>query len=272
MAGEASDSLGIGISAKLNAGGLPNTRGGLVRARIVDVDEAKFKDNAIQLVGKTGKIEGEGKIKIPCMFNPHEYTLTKTNNFKEIESPQSGDSPKAEFVKASPQTLNLNLVFDTYESKQDLAVTMNQLWKLMSTNWKEGNEKSDRKSPPLVAFIWGNFYFVAYITQMTQKFTLFTREGIPVRAEVTINFTQYVDINDYPGQNPTSGDGPIDRVWQVTGGDRIDTIAHAVYGNATKWRLIADYNQLQDATQLQAGQQLLIPFESKVSSTNDAKH
>ncbi|MEZ4728404.1 MAG: LysM peptidoglycan-binding domain-containing protein [Caldilineaceae bacterium] len=111
----------------------------------------------------------------------------------------------------------------------------------------------------------GKLYFVAYITQMTQKFTLFAHDGTPVRAEVDVTFTQYVDLDDYPEQNPTSGGGPIDRIWQVRAGDRIDTIAAQVYGSATKWQLIANYNQLNDPTALRPGQQLLIPVEASVA-------
>ena len=36
--------------------------------------------------------------------------------------------------------------------------------------------------------------------------------GVPVRATADITFTQYVDTNDYPAQNPTSGGGPIERI------------------------------------------------------------
>jgi nucleoid-associated protein YgaU len=67
-------------------------------------------------------------------------------------------------------------------------------------------------------------------------------------------------MNDYPGQNPTSGGGPLQEVWAVTEGDRIDSIAMAVYGSANKWRLIADYNGLRNPLDLRLGQELLIPL------------
>lgn len=254
------------------ANGVNATQGGLARARILEIEDVKIDQ-------KTGKftlkdvVESKGGIEVACMFNPYEYTVTKSNTFQEADSANSGNSPRAQFQKAGSQTLQLHLIFDTYGqmeqtggAQQFVSVTKytNDLWLLMSVKAKPGSDRQDKSSPPLVAFIWGKLYFVAYITQMTQKFTLFAHDGTPVRAEIDIVFTQYVDVDDYPNQNPTSGGGPIDRVWPVSGGDRIDTIAARVYGNAAKWRLIAQYNRLDNPTRLQPGQQLLIPFESQL--------
>jgi nucleoid-associated protein YgaU len=115
--------------------------------------------------------------------------------------------------------------------------------------------------PPEVAFEWGVFRFVAVITEMTQKFTLFKLDGTPVRAKVDVTFTQHKDVNDYPGQNPTSGGGPIQRIRQVIAGDRLDTIAFEVYGDATRWRNIAEHNQINNPLDLHPGQQLAIPMD-----------
>lgn len=249
---------------------LKNTRGGLAAAQILELLD-------VNVDRQTGKFKvkdvKQGEISITCMFNPYEYTVTKSNNFKEASSANSGNSPRADFESAGPQTLQLHLYFDTYgqhdqkdEQFEPVTKYTNALWQLMAVKKKSNaGGGQDKDSPPLVAFVWGKLYFVAYITQMTQKFTLFAHDGTPVRAEVDVTFTQYVDLDDYPEQNPTSGGGPIDRIWQVRAGDRIDTIAAQVYGSATKWQLIANYNQLNDPTALRPGQQLLIPFEASVA-------
>jgi nucleoid-associated protein YgaU len=196
-------------------------------------------------------------IVVPCMFNPFEYTVSKSNSFKE-QSQNRAKSAALEFSKVGAQTLQLSLTFDTYEDKSDVSLLTNQLWKFMEPQTEKSPKKKAR--PAFVAFQWGVFRFVAVITNMTQKFTLFTHEGVPVRAKVDVTFTQYKDMNDYPGQNPTSGGGPLQELWTVTDGDRIDAIANTVYGDAGKWRLIADYNELPNPLALQPGQELLIPL------------
>lgn len=228
--------------------GIPTTRGNLVPAQIFEVDEQRE--------------QVKGGAEVACMFNPFEYTIAKSNSFKEPDATNSENAPKAEFSKAGAQTLQLSLIFDTYEADTDVRIETNKLWQFMTVKPKPNKRPDEKDSPPRVAFAWGSFYFVAYITNMTQKFTLFTRDGKPVRAKVDVTFTQYVDEKDErPSQNPTSGDGPISRLWRVTSGDRIDLIAANVYGDATKWRAIADRNNLVDPLTLRPGQLLRIPFE-----------
>jgi hypothetical protein len=112
---------------------------------------------------------------------------------------------------------------------------------------RTNRSNSDKKEPPRVAFHWGVFRFAAVITNMTQKFTLFMKDGTPVRAKVDITFTQYNDVNDYPAQNPTSGGGPVLRTWQLFAATGWTISPRAVYGDATKWRQIAEYNNLDQS-------------------------
>jgi nucleoid-associated protein YgaU len=228
-----------------------STTGGLVPAKIIEVQTKVNKGEARPV---------EGGLVVHCMFNPYEYSISKSNSFREISS--CGDTPEAELAKAGAQTLSLNLVFDTYESGKDVSILTNELWKFMmrrTSQKSKSSPKNKKPNPPLVAFVWGSFYFVSYITRMTQKFTLFRHDGIPVRANVDIEFTQYTDTNDYPNQNPTSGGGQIEKFWRVTAGERLDTIAYEVYGEASKWREIAAYNHISNPLSLQAGDTLAIP-------------
>lgn len=223
---------------------MANTRSNLVAARIYEVDDS-------------GEEKGGG-ISVPCMFNPFEYTVSKSNSYEE-KSKNNSDVPHVEFKKAGAQTLKLGLSFDTYELNEDVSLTTNKLWKLMESKTRDEGSSENKVPPPEVAFEWGVFRFVSVITNMTQKFTLFLNDGTPVRARVDVTFTQYKDLNDYPNQNPTSGNGPIARVWRVVAGDRLDNISAKVYGDTTKWRLIAKYNNIVDPLQLRSGQLLTIP-------------
>ncbi len=226
---------------------MSNTRGNLVAARIFEVDDS-------------GEEKGGG-VSVDCMFNPYEYTVSKQNTFEE-KSRNRSSVPQFEFKKAGAQTLKLALMFDTYEAGEDVAKTTNKLWKFMEPKTRDDSNSNRKVPPPDVAFEWGVFRFVAVITQMTQKFTLFLPDGTPVRARVDVTFTQHRDTNDYPNQNPTSGGGEIERVRRVVAGDRLDQIAYEIYGDATRWRQIAERNNLRDPLALQPGQILTIPVSS----------
>lgn len=222
------------------------TKGDLQRARIFEVDEK-------------GEKKKSGGVVVECMFNPFEYTVSKSNSYSE-KAKNKGDTPQMTFSKAGPQTLKLSLIFDTYEDGEDVSKMTNKLWKLMETKAGKGKKK-DKEPPPEVAFSWGVFHFVAVITNMTQKFTMFTKDGTPVRAKVDVTFTQHKDRDDYRNQkqNPTSGDGPFEERRQIIAGDRLEAIAAEVYRDATKWRLIAERNNIHDPLALRPGQYLIIP-------------
>ena len=225
---------------------MSTTRGDLVPATIYKLNKA-----------------GSEVDKVVCMFNPFEYTTSKSNSYSEKDNNQEG-VPHMEFKKSGAQTLKLELMFDTYESGEDVSQQTRKLWTFMMPT--EPSDSEDKKEPPGVAFHWGSFYFVSVLTNMTQKFTLFKHDGTPVRAKVDVIFTQHEDVEDYgvrPPQNPTSGGDKVLRTWQIIKGDRLDTISASVYGDATLWRQIAEYNNLDHPSAVRPGQQIVIPQRDK---------
>ncbi len=225
---------------------MTQTRGHLKAARIYAVSDA------------TGS-EDSSLPSAACMFNPYEYTVSQSNSFYDVPTGQQKQDNK-ELSQAGSQSLSLKLIFDSYESGGDIYEQTHNLWtfmKLRDDPGKAGN--ASKKSPPRVAFEWGGFKFISYITSLSQRYTLFTTDGTPVRAEVDITFTHYEDPQG--NQNPTSGGGPAFRVHRVVAGDRLDVIAAQNYGDASKWRLIAQANDIVNPLVLRPGQVLRLPLE-----------
>jgi hypothetical protein len=222
------------------------TRGGLEPAMITECEKS----------GSSLRRKSRPR-QVKCMFNPFEYSIKKSNTFEHKFS-NDRNVPTMEFKKAGEKTLTLKLYFDTYELNEDVSLRTRVLWDLMS---KE-EQTSGKKEPPPIVFEWGVLEFFAVIKSVSQKFTLFQMNGTPVRAEVDITLSQHMDSDEYrvlPGQNPTSGGGPLERVWSVQAGDRLDLIAAEVYGDSSKWRLIAQRNGLVNPHVLRPGQRLAIP-------------
>ena len=78
---------------------------------------------------------------------------------------------------------------------------------------------------------------------------------------IGVGYFAFQKYSAFARQNPTSGNGPAEHIWVVTAGDRLDTIATQVYGDATRWRQIAKRNQIEDPFSLQPGRELKIPLE-----------
>jgi nucleoid-associated protein YgaU len=192
------------------------------------------------------------------MFNPHEYTLTKQNRWERGET-KGKNVPRIKFTQGGAQTLKLQLFFDTYAAGSDVREHTDPLWRMMMVNPDKTNPRSNKSEPPPVSFQWGGLTFDAVITNMTQKYTLFLKDGTPVRTTVDITLEQLADDQDFARQNPTSGSVETNKTRVVKAGDRLDWIAYEQYQDATLWRRIAEANGLSNPLRLRLGQRLLIP-------------
>jgi nucleoid-associated protein YgaU len=98
------------------------------------------------------------------------------------------------------------------------------------------------------------------------QFTLFRPDGTPTRASVKLTFQQVENALQMSGsgasaarQNPTTTglEGLTSHV--VRDGDSLQSIAFKAYGDATKWRTIADANGIDDPLRVRRGTVLSIP-------------
>ena len=174
--------------------------------------------------------------------------------------------PQMTFGGGQPTTLQMELFFDTYadangsDPKDVRKEYTDKLWALMIVQEKLKDKKNKKGRPPTVRFQWGQAWtFNAVITSISQKFTLFTPHGTPVRATLNVTFQQIKDEAQLASQNPTSGGVGGERLWTVTEGDTLSWIAHQEYGDGSRWRAIADANHLTEVRHLRPGMVLVLP-------------
>lgn len=190
--------------------------------------------------------------KVKCMFNPFEYTLSKSNTWKK--QPSTGQNvPEVTFQQGGSQTLKLTLHFDGLEGSEDVRKYTEPLWKMMMVD-PTNKTTYDKSEPPQVAFSWGKLYFKSVIKTMSQKFTLFNAEGIPLRCVVDITFEQLLEEDNYAGsQAELQSRVVIKQPAVVNAGDRIDNVAAA---NNTSMREVAEKNNVDNPLQLPPGTSL----------------
>ena len=197
---------------------------------------------------------------IECMFNPKEYTFTKSNNWSQSKT-KGKNVPKLEFNGGNPTDLKVQLFFDTYESGEDVRKKYtNAIWQLAMVNKDKQDPKTKKSQPPRCEFRWGSMWsFKAVLADVTQKFTLFLPDGTPVRATLDVTFRQTEDEGLFPKQNPTSGGMPGHRTRIVKAGETLDWIASQEYGEARYWRYIAEVNRIDNPFQMKPGTVLQLP-------------
>jgi hypothetical protein len=189
--------------------------------------------------------------RIPVMFNPSEYTLSRTINFAEARVPGLG-GPLLQFVNGALQTLTMELFLDTYETKTDVRVQTRKIAALQDVN-------PETHAPPVLLFTWGkSFSFTCVLASVVQRFVLFLPNGTPVRARLEVTFSEYRNAElERKGTKTETAD--YSKLWVVAQGETLSSIAARVYEDPTRWRPIALRNRIDDPRSLTPGQRLVIP-------------
>jgi hypothetical protein len=203
----------------------------------------------------------ETKTKIPFMFNPKDLEFSKSTDWKSNNSPGS-NAPQLTFDSGKSVEFKLTAIFDSTETGKSITDITDKLYKLTVTDKKVKGTKEDRniKRPPWVQFHWGKLRsFKAVITSFNLKYTYFTSKGVPLRAEVSMSFRQFMDEGVTPPQNPTSGTPNPGQVRRLEAGQYLDTVADELYGDPGQWRAIANANGIDDPLALDPGRVLMIP-------------
>ena len=201
------------------------------------------------LVKATITAEASGE-RLQVMFNPEEYSLNRDNTFASQVVPGLG-SPLLQFVNGNLRTLDMELLFDTYEQLTDVRDQTQKLIHFMEID-------SSLHAPPVLLVSWASLHFRCVLTKAAQKFILFLPDGRPVRARVTTSFSEFVDPErEAKAVNRQTAD--FSKVHTVKDGQTISAIATRHYENPTLWRAIAIANAVDDPRALTPGQALRIP-------------
>jgi len=198
---------------------------------------------------------------IECQFNPSELKISKEASWEGEKSP-SFNSPYLQFAGGESATYSLSLFFDTYSHKEvkDVREYTNQLLALTLRGAGRSMFIVPFSNPPMVTFIWGKItLFDAVVEKVEISYTMFSSDGLPIRAKADVSFKQQDFWDDIiPAQNPTSRTDSR-KTRRVNSSQRLDQIAYEEYGDARYWRLLAEANAMDDPFQLMDGQLLVIP-------------
>jgi hypothetical protein len=217
------------------------------------------------------KIEDGEEIR--CLFNPKEYTLQKTNQWR-IEPVTGTSLPTAQFGGGQGQRLQLDLLIDkSDEENGDVRPLTDKLFAAMEAT-KSDATGTNTARPPMMEFRWGmTSTFNAVCDSLSIQFTMFRPDGVPIRAQARISLIQVQSATggkagaangarqpgQAPGQNPTTRGIPGVHSHVVRDGDSLPSIAYAAYGDATLWRRVAQANGIDDPMRLRRGAVLSIP-------------
>lgn len=199
-------------------------------------------------------------------FNPTEYTVTKSARWNRPPTRGAESSTPPEFTGSDPTTIGMEIFFDAFEEPAgDVSGDVDTL-----LTWTRPTPVSIARGlpqPPLLRFVWGTNpvlqSFQGFLKNVQARYTLFRRDGTPIRATATISLEEVTP--EVAGQNPTSGTREGRRAHVVAEGESLQSIAYREYGRAALWRGLADFNAIDDPMRLAPGTELLIPTPAEAA-------
>jgi nucleoid-associated protein YgaU len=217
------------------------------------------------------ELSADGVDPFVASYNPTELQFEKMINFAEITIPGL-DAPLQQFVRGGAEKLSLELFFDTTED--GMGLDARSVTEETDRVFQLARIDPDLHAPPIVTFQWNHHIagdsldplfsqqarnsFQCVIESIRQKFTLFSPEGVPLRATVSLVLREYRTLDQQLGElNLKSPDRT--RSHTVKGGETLTAVASDEWDRPEEWRRIADANEIEDPRRLRPGTFLAIP-------------
>ncbi len=206
----------------------------------------------------TNTVSGES---IPVLYNPEEYTLNRDINFAQAAIPGLS-APILQFVNGNLQTLDMELFLDTYEEHKAGNKVLNQKFQDVRELTRRVtdlmNIMPETHAPPVLLFTWASLSFTCVLSKVSQKFVMFLPEGTPVRARLTVSFSEYRNI-DLEAKEVKRETADYTKRYIVGEGETLSAIAGRLYGDARLWRPLALANRIENPRVLPVGLALRVP-------------
>jgi hypothetical protein len=206
----------------------------------------------IQEVANDGSATGA---QVEVQFNPQSLKVSYSNQFSGGEQPQ-GQS--RQFIGTSVTKLSMELWFDVTLSVRKPSLSFTDVRKaterlIVFLKLKDPTDKNQtNRVPPNLKFQWGSFLFTGTMDSLDETIDLFSPEGVPLRASVSISITKH-DLSLEPATPAAASSNPIGTTPLATAisGDSVSQLA--AQAGISDWQSVARANGIDNPRTLQPG-------------------
>ncbi len=156
----------------------------------------------------------EHSISVEAQYNPKELQIDKSVPWQK-HNKANANGLQLEFTGAEGRTMSVDLLFDGYEEKSSIQSKVATL-ETLATVRDESSTKDEMRRPHHCVVVWGTVMgggdnkFKCVIEQISTKYTMFSSDGIPLRATVTLKLKEAERLSmaasgDSGGTGGTSG-------------------------------------------------------------------
>ncbi len=181
-------------------------------------------------------------------YNPEQYQIEQGNVLAEVGVPGL-PAPPLQFVRGKGRTLSMELMCDSYEQHIDVRTLTDPIVGLLDIDPTLG-------APPVLVVTLAGLHFECVLAECNQRYTMFDRDGTPVRAILSARFREFIRLDFETQAGFFTGISSVD---SLQNNETLQSLAQRTLGDPQRWREIATANGITDPLSPPAGQPLIIP-------------
>ena len=229
------------------------------------------KAKLIEVVWRNGATEAEPKSggkTVTVQFNPASLRVTYTN---QVETNDQSNNASTQYVGKGSAKLGLELVFDmsmppgqdsesgaaSSQSARDVRELTKEVADFITPVEGEGGDEG-KYLPPGTRFSWGSFYFDGIVESMDETLDLWSEDGRPLRATVTLSMSQQGIVIGYnpdatpPPETGSAAPAGTRPLRPARAGESLQGMAGRL-GVSADWKAIAEANGIENPRNLAPG-------------------
>lgn len=207
----------------------------------------------LKIIGRSKPEDVIGLI-FEVMFNPSSYAVNHSLHFDVKPAPGNAGTDPA-FKEVEPETFTIEFMIDgTGASKTNIPV----LAQIALFNKVTMKIDSDTHRPNYLFVQWGTFIRDCVLKSSSTTYTLFSSEGIPLRAKVNATFIERKDSALNAIASMFSSPDLTHEVI-VKQGDLLPLIVYKTYRDQKYYMQVAKHNKLKNFRKLQPNKKIYLP-------------
>jgi len=139
-----------------------------------------------------GSVDQPG-LSVEAQYNPKELQIDKSIPWsKKNQANQSNDKGiHLEFTGAEGRSMTVEMLFDGYETNSSVSKPIDDL-NTMASVLDPDSKDENRRRPHLCVATWGSTVekFRCVIESLSTKYTMFSDDGVPLRATCTVKLKE----------------------------------------------------------------------------------
>ncbi len=217
--------------------------GELVKLKIVAYKDENFSQ-------KAGK-------EFDAMINPANYTHNYSISYKDNESlGETSAAPK--FEKYPAETINFKIVLDGTGVVPVSGAKKNVYERLSALKDTVYTFNGTVHQPNYVQLLWGSMLFNGRLTSLRVEYNLFRPDGLPLRANVTLDFKGFTS-KELSSKMANMSSPDMSHLIVFKAGDTLPNLCYQVYKDSGYCTEVAQANSLKNFRNIKPGTALLFP-------------